>query len=512
MPKFKEIEVSPLELKLDTKNPRFIVPVNPTQADVRAHLLRHEGVAALAYSIVEFGGLMPGERTIVCKENGEYVVLEGNRRVCACQLLLDRSLIPAGFEHDIPTASPALKADLSTIRVDIIASREEADTILATRHIEGIKQWPPLAKMKFFVSRFEAGLSLEQISRVTNIDKSDIKTAINQFYLLKQALDLPSWTSSQRKGPLEWYNLEVNRFTRLFYTKGAAAALGLSFDETTLKPKWAWPEDVVNKILELIVDASLIKRTVNTRATIHQVPGLIDLLRKVKESKATVKQPETPQKAGAEQLEEPLSTQNPGGYVSLQQPSRRQSKELKQHAIDLCNHSSSDINTALNSGTSNPLPLPKTAGFFEALTANKLDPRDPDAIGIIQIASEIRDISHKTLLKRFPNAAAMLLRTLLEQALKYNVKKMGQWTSLLNRFNGKDPGLKDLINYYNANLGTLLPDSQVQRIFKAVFDHEGIKNSLDLIVHHPNITTATPEILSSIAKAGMFGLIQALLN
>lgn len=87
----KEVDLE--QLILDERNPRFIVPPNPSQQSIIDYLIDYEEVVKLAISIRENGGLFAGERVIVCEENGKYIVLEGNRRVCACKILLNPNLL-----------------------------------------------------------------------------------------------------------------------------------------------------------------------------------------------------------------------------------------------------------------------------------------------------------------------------------------------------------------------------------------------------------------------------------
>ena len=50
---------------------------------------------------------MHGSEMITCYENsdGELVVAEGNRRVCACKLLLHKELVPDDYKESFPTAT-----------------------------------------------------------------------------------------------------------------------------------------------------------------------------------------------------------------------------------------------------------------------------------------------------------------------------------------------------------------------------------------------------------------------
>ena len=75
-------------LHLDLRNPRLGRPSVDTEADAMARLLKEFGtkIIGLARSIAEHG-LNPTESWAIVREDGKYVVLEGNRRLVACGLL-----------------------------------------------------------------------------------------------------------------------------------------------------------------------------------------------------------------------------------------------------------------------------------------------------------------------------------------------------------------------------------------------------------------------------------------
>ena len=141
------VTISPLDLLLDENNPRFVVLNRREQADIRKYLVTYEDVCNLAVGINCYGGILPGERIVALKCGDQYVVMEGNRRTCSLQLLLNRDLIPDGFQHRIPTASESVKSNCQTIEIDVLPNREAALELMTKRHIEGVRQWKPLARL-----------------------------------------------------------------------------------------------------------------------------------------------------------------------------------------------------------------------------------------------------------------------------------------------------------------------------------------------------------------------------
>lgn len=496
MPRFEEGYYSPLELELDTQNPRFILPVEANQEAVRAHLLKHEHIKELIAEIIQFGGIMPGERPIICSENGKMVVIEGNRRVCAYQLLLNPSLIPQGFQGQIPAPTEEVVDDISQIPVDIISSRPEAAPILASRHIEGIRRWPTLSKMQFFWVQLENGKSIDNIERESpGIKRAEIRNLINHYYLFKRAISLPVWTEQELMGPLNQQDIEVTRFTRIFDIKRARSILGLTLNNPPQQPQWKFPANVVDKILELIMRAAFISRAINTRTSdIWKVPGLREYIESL-DSTTTESPPETKETEGT-----PKPEPSPKPKPADSEPRGTQKNNEKQEQKP----------STTSGSTKNKVP--GSLGFFETISANSLNPSLDNEKAILTLAREIQIISKPAHLRDMPNAAAMLLRSLLEQSMKRHLKKIGQWDDFARRLKGKDPGLQDLISFYRSSLGSIFESKDEQRLFNAVFLTSGVKDTLNLVVHQTDKVAATKDSLVAISKAGLFGFIQLLLE
>ena len=95
---WKEREFKVTSLSLDSQNPR--IPEfggAPTVRQIIAALIEYEDVLELAKSIVQFGGLYPSEALICVEENGEKVIVEGNRRLAALKLLDSPDVAPEGY-------------------------------------------------------------------------------------------------------------------------------------------------------------------------------------------------------------------------------------------------------------------------------------------------------------------------------------------------------------------------------------------------------------------------------
>jgi hypothetical protein len=129
--------------------PRIDVPSSASQEHIRTALIENERVVDLAKAIVRTNGVMAGERIILTAENNRFMVLEGNRRVCACQIPIKPELAPIAYRDAFPAAPQALKDTITDLDTDIAPSRDAAEPIITRRHTEpGIESWTPIANQR----------------------------------------------------------------------------------------------------------------------------------------------------------------------------------------------------------------------------------------------------------------------------------------------------------------------------------------------------------------------------
>src|SRR5712691_6564688 len=166
--RWKEVSISPLDIALDRDNPRINVEADDKESDIIRKLIRYEEVQDLARKIASTA-LLPGERIIVVQEKGQWVVLEGNRRICACKLLLSSQLIPTEFRKTFPTISTASEiALIEKVKADVAPDRKAAEPILTLRHTEsGVRKWKPVARMRRVRRLLDEGFTVEQIATET---------------------------------------------------------------------------------------------------------------------------------------------------------------------------------------------------------------------------------------------------------------------------------------------------------------------------------------------------------
>jgi hypothetical protein len=434
-------ELDTLDLQLDPENPRIEVPHGATQDKIRSLLLEQAELADLATQIVANGGLLHGERVIAFNDGGSYVILEGNRRVSACQMLLDNRLVPTGFENKFPRLSPhdgAVRARLEKIRADIAPSREAAETTIARRHtVPGILPWTPIAKQRYIMRLVASGKSPDQIAALVADNKSVVLKTIREYHLIQLIYGLSCWTTTER-AKLNSPALKPTAFTRFFSLAGVKPVLKLRFSEEG-KPQSGLESGDFAKVMEalareLLLPTSSGKTAANTRAA----PD--DVFRKI--------------------LVGPLQKLRPA-------PKKRQDK--------------------VRSGR----PAAKIAPFFEKLQCPVQDNQ------LIKVVDEIAEIDYR----RFPTAATFLVRALLERILDYCIRKRKLQGRLRSEYvsagsaAGKDPGLDFVIRFCIKHHDDIFSEN-VRRTLGLWLSNS--KHVCDLVIHGKYLY-ASPSALDEIA-------------
>ena len=435
------------DLLLDEQNPRFVGLKEKDQSSIISYLLKHEDVIALARSISTYGGLMPGEFPIVYVENDNNYVVEGNRRVCSCKILLDPSSAPAEYRASIPTIIKQTRDSVKKIQVHIIGSREEAQIVLGTRHIQGVKRWPSISKFMFFAKHFEAGKSISEIELLTGVSKGVITRSLKKHYFLQHILSLDCWTELEKQNRVNYASLHqigVDRILRIFSTDGSKE-LKLSYDNH-YKPVSELPD--VGKIVEHIV-----------RRVLNILPG---------KSAITTR--------------------------TLFSGIRDDVKEWLPATT-----------------TRKPKPSGQTEFYLENFTYN-ITPTNNDDRALITICDEIKKASRGGVYRQYPLATSYLTRALIEQSCKRYLKINDNAAHARLCPQNRDSSLRTILQYF-CNNPALFPDQNYHRLFIGLFPNgKGIKDIMDLNMHHPGLSLPTGPLLESWVSAGLKRLLEYLLK
>lgn len=230
--KWTEKRPSVKSILLDPRNPRIPPDLEPRdQSSLLAELVEHDKIEELARNIAR-NGYFPTESLIVIKENSDTIVIEGNRRVAALKLLINPKTAP---EDQMPKfRSLSNRTDISKIKrvkVVIAPNREAAAPILMSRHTSPqIESWKPIMKAAFYYRLLQDGIAIKDLSNEYNIAEKDIIKYLRLYkmYQIACSLILPDDIKTTVSNPREFNATTLDRF---YSYNIAKEFLGISFDE-----------------------------------------------------------------------------------------------------------------------------------------------------------------------------------------------------------------------------------------------------------------------------------------
>jgi hypothetical protein len=420
--KWGKASLSTKSIQLDPQNPRIDAFPTASQETIRSLLLQTEKVVELANSIVRSGALFAGERIIVLREGSKHIVLEGNRRVCACQILLEPALAPPTYRKRLLPTSRELRQRIAKMEADVAPSREAAEVIITRRHTQpGIEAWTPIAKQRRIARMIESGSTIEEVMDRFQMAKSSVTRIVRDYEILRQVKSLNVWTPEEQK-KLENPLLKTNPFTRFFTLKGAKQTLGISFDEkgrlvsSLDKPQLSSAMERLAR--ELLLPSDLTESRLNTRATPEEV------------------------------FDKAFR-----GDKELQRLVKRAGKQRK-------------TNGQLSA---------KADNFFESLRCPIQDDQ------LILLTNEISSIDYK----KFKTAATFLLRALLERTLDWTIHKYRLTSQLMKEYHSnykgpqREPGLDFKIRFCIKQHDTIFMGNVKRNLEHWLH----IKDFNDLVVH-----------------------------
>lgn len=203
---FSRIEIEPKQLLLDPNNYRFHDIRNYKEVKQRARYAE-PGVQARALELltnttafdleslrdsIRTNGYIPVEQIIAVPYDtdetvGErYLVIEGNRRAASLKTLLEDS---ASGSVDL---SDAIQATLTKIPIIVLKGTDEEissykRTLMAIRHVAGIREWGPYQQAKLVVEMFEEpGATLGSVAQKIGITSREVARRYRASKALRQ--------------------------------------------------------------------------------------------------------------------------------------------------------------------------------------------------------------------------------------------------------------------------------------------------------------------------------------
>ncbi|MGN8152492.1 hypothetical protein ACTJK5_09485 [Agrobacterium sp. 22094] len=206
---YKKVDLKPSQLLLDPNNYRFHDLVGYNEVKKRARY-QEDGVQAQAMKLlrettafdlgalkdsIRTNGFIPIEQIVVVpydtRDDGteRFLVIEGNRRTAALKSLIEESGSGAA------DLAENVKESIEKISVVLLKGTEEEigsyqRTLMAIRHVAGIREWGPYQQAKLVVEMFEEpGATLGSVAQKIGISSREVARRYRASKALKQMED-----------------------------------------------------------------------------------------------------------------------------------------------------------------------------------------------------------------------------------------------------------------------------------------------------------------------------------
>jgi hypothetical protein len=187
------------ELFLDAKNPRLRGTAEGADQRTLLKLLWTEcALDELVLSIAK-NGYFPEEPLFAIKEDGRYVVVEGNRRLAAVKILRDPKLRQELRATDIPTLSPDAHEQLNSLPVSVYPDRKRLWTYVGFRHVNGPLTWDSWSKAQYIAQVHNTfGIDLDEIADSIGDKHQTVKRLYRGLMVLNQATEQAGYDIDNR--------------------------------------------------------------------------------------------------------------------------------------------------------------------------------------------------------------------------------------------------------------------------------------------------------------------------
>lgn len=230
---WNDTKVDVKKLYLDLNNPRVpkYVKEHNDRGQVRNYLLTKEGLMRIARSIAN-NGYHRSAVAIVCREKGKLIVLDGNRRLAACQLLLQPKLASdARVKRELEDLNKKVeKVQLKKIKITIAPSRKEAEKEIWDIHVNQLsKPWEVLQKLRMYHNLINEGdYNVETASSEYGVGVAKFKKELSKLYFYEQILEHLEHPEKEEE---ELLQSGFNKIDRIILSSNGKKLLGYDIND-----------------------------------------------------------------------------------------------------------------------------------------------------------------------------------------------------------------------------------------------------------------------------------------
>ena len=179
------------DLFLDEQNPRLGSHHAKTQDEIIDVLAREMSIDEIALSIAANGYYATERLLVIARAVGSpktYTVIEGNRRLAAVRLLLDKKAQRRTKTTDLPPLTRERRRQLQMLPVSIFADRQQLWPYLGFRHVNGPREWDAFAKAEYVATVHETyGVPIDEISNRIGDRFDTVQRMYLGYRLIRQA-------------------------------------------------------------------------------------------------------------------------------------------------------------------------------------------------------------------------------------------------------------------------------------------------------------------------------------
>lgn len=238
-------------IRLDRRNPRLNDSARElNQPELRQILVEKADVRDIASRIKRYG-YFPMNPPIVVQEGRHFIVIEGNRRIAALQILRNPDLAPVSSRRFFTgLAAEVDTSKFEKIEVLIAPSREIAAPVLYTIHAsEAARSWGRLMKHRFIAGEVAKGASLSVVAAKFGVTESEVQEAATEIMLLNLVESLDLTVDEKERILSEDFPLStLNRV--IISTKAFGELTGFSVNGASFST--SIPEDQFRKVITSI--------------------------------------------------------------------------------------------------------------------------------------------------------------------------------------------------------------------------------------------------------------------
>ena len=201
-----------------------------SEKEIANDLFVNEKALDILENIYE-NGFFSDESPVVVKENGRYIVLDGNRRIVSLKAMINPELAPDKYAQKIKKMMEE-RSPIKSVFVRVASSRDEAMQYLAAKHTKTTrKPWSALRRAYFYYAQKERGQSIEEL--MVCYKGVEIPSYIRMHEMHNVAMSLNNISKDVGKKVSNKGSFKITTFERIYSDKNIQEKLGIDFNKTT---------------------------------------------------------------------------------------------------------------------------------------------------------------------------------------------------------------------------------------------------------------------------------------